>query len=399
MQHGNQGQPLIDSARVKRVLSKSPRSIAALGAVLFALTGLVACGGGVPGGSVASVDGTGISESAFKHWLSVAAISSAVGSGAKPAVPVPPDYATCIAHFKEVNAKELASSGKKTKPLTEAQLKRQCELQYKNYLQEVLGFLISSQWVLAEANNLGIKVSDQEVKKQFEKIKSSQFPSSAEFQKFLTTSGQTISDLLLRVKLNLLSTKIQQKVSKKGTPTQAQVEKYYNENKSRFGAPEKRNVQQILTKTEAEANQAKKEIESGKSFASVAKAKSIDSTTKNNGGLITGLTKGTQAPALDEAMFSAKTNVLSGPVKGPFGYTIFEVKSTTPGSQQSLSQVQSSIKAQLAATQQQEALTKFVKEFKSKWKAKTECLSNYVVADCKEYKATKTTGSTATPEG
>ena len=46
-------------------------------------------------------------------------------------------------------------------------------------------------------------------------------------------SGQTVSDLLLRVKLNLLSQKIQQKIVKgKATPTKAQIEKYYNEHKS-----------------------------------------------------------------------------------------------------------------------------------------------------------------------
>jgi foldase protein PrsA len=383
-------------------VSKSLRFLPALGAVFFALVGLTACGGGVPSGSVAKVDETAITNAAFQHWLGVASTSATAAQVGAPGTPVPPHYTSCIAKLKEIDEKEI--KGLKTKPLTEAQLKQECETRYKNYVQEVLGFLISAQWVINEANSMGVKVSDEEVHKQFEKIKNSQFPTQAEFQKFLKSSGQTVSDLLLRVKLNLLSSKIQQKISKqKANVTQAQVEKYYNENKSRYGTPEKRNVEEILTKTEANAQQAKKEIESGKSFAEVAKAKSVDNTTKNNGGLIAGLTKGTQAPALDEAMFSAKPGVLLGPVKTPFGYTIFRVNSTSPGSQQQLSQVQAAIKAQLAATGQQESLTKFVKEFKARWKAKTECAAGYVVADCKEFKAPKTTTSTtgapATPEG
>ena len=80
-------------------------------------------------------------------------------------------------------------------------------------------------------------------------------------------------------------------------------------------------------------------------------------------------------------------------MKTPFGYYIYEVKSTTPGSQQSLAQAEASIKAQLSSSHQQEALSKFVKEFKKKWTAKTECRSGYVVMDCKGYKAPKT-GST-----
>jgi hypothetical protein len=84
-------------------------------------------------------------------------------------------------------------------------------------------------------------------------------------------------------------------------------------------------------------------------------------------------------------------------VKTPFGFYIFEVKSTTPGSQQSLAQSQASVKAQLLATQQQQALSTFVKNFKKKWMGKTDCRAGFVVSDCKQYKAPKTgTGTTKT---
>ena len=62
------------------------------------------------------------------------------------------------------------------------------------------------------------------------------------------------------------------------------------------------------------------------------------------------MTKGQEEQALDTAIFSAKANVLSGPVKTPFGYYIYEVKSITPGNQQTLAQVEASIKQQLTAT-------------------------------------------------
>jgi len=358
---------------------------------LFALAGLSACGGGIPGNAVVQINGSSITKDTFNHWMAVAASSSA---GPKPVVPEPPNYTACIAHLAATTAKP--AKGQKA-PST-AQLKSQCATQYKALQQEVLGFLISSEWVLGEASSLGVKISDAEVKKQFEKIKTQQFPKAADFEKFLASSGQTVSDLLLRVKLNLVSQKIQQKIVKqKGTVTQAQIVKYYNENKSRFGTPEKRSVEIILTKTEAAAKSAKKEVESGKSFASVAKRVSIDPTSKLNGGLLPEVVKGEEEKALDSAIFSAAKNVLSGPIKTPFGYYVFEVKSAKAGSQQSLAQAQSSIKAQLLATRQQTALSTFVKSFKKKWMAKTECRAGYVVADCKSYKAPKTssTGITA----
>jgi foldase protein PrsA len=359
---------------------------------LFALVGLAACGG-IPGDAVVSVDGKSITKNTFSHWMSVAAASSATAPGGKPSIPDPPKYTQCIAHQKA-----LTKAVKGQTPPTEAQLKSQCEQQYKTLQQEVLGFLISSTWVLGEASSLGVKVSDKEVKKQFEKIKAQQFPKAAEFQKFLKTSGQTVSDLLLRVKLNLLSSKIQQKIVKeKSKVTHAQIEKYYKNNPKRFGVAEKRNLLIILTKTEAQAKKAKREIESGRSFESVAKRVSIDPTSKSNGGKLPGVVKGQEEKALDTAVFSAKKGVLSGPIKTPFGYYIFEVQTITPGSQQTLKQAEASIKSQLTATQQQAALSKFVKEFKKKWQAKTDCRVGFMVADCKGYKAPKT--STTAPPG
>jgi foldase protein PrsA len=368
------------------------RIIPALGAVLFALVGLAACGGGIPGNAVVSVDGKSITKDTFSHWLNVAAASSATSAtAAKPAVPVPPNYTACIAA-----AAAAAKPAKGQAAPTQAALKSQCEQQYKSLQQEVLGFLISSNWVLGEASSLGVKISDKEVEKEFTKIKNQQFPKAAEFQKFLASSGQTVSDLLLRVKLNLLSSKIQKKiVSEKSKVSKAQIEKYFKENPKRFSVAEKRNIEIVLTKTEAQAKKAKQEIESGKSFSSVAKAVSIDPTSKTNGGKLPGVVKGQEEKALDAAVFSAQKGVLSGPVKTPFGYYIFQVESITPGSQQTLKQAEPSIKSQLTATGQQKALSKFVKEFKKKWMAKTECRTGFTVPDCKGYKAPKTTSTSA----
>jgi foldase protein PrsA len=375
-------------------VSKTLRSTSALGAVLFALIGISACGG-ISGDAVVQVNGTGITKTAFGHWMSVAAASSATGTTEKPAVPEPPNYTTCIAHL----AKTSPKPEKGQKAPTTAQLKSECETQYKSLQSEVLGFLISSQWVIGEASSLGVKLSDAEVKKEFTKIKATQFPKASEFEKFLASSGQTVSDLLLRVKLNLLSQKIQKKIVKeKSTVTEAQVAKYYSEHKSKYGTPEKRNVRIVLTKTEAAAASAKKEIESGKSFASVASKVSIDPTSKADGGLLKEVVPGEEEKALDTAIFGASKNVLSGPVKTPFGYYIYEVVSVTAGSQQPLSKVKTTIKEQLVATGQQSALSKFVKEFKKKWMSKTECRSGYSVADCKGYKAPKSSGTAKSVE-
>jgi hypothetical protein len=71
---------------------------------------------------------------------------------------------------------------------------------------EVMGFLVSSDWVLGEAADLNIDVSEAKVRHTFNRIRDEQFPKRREFKVFLRKSGQTVADLLFRVRLNLLST-------------------------------------------------------------------------------------------------------------------------------------------------------------------------------------------------
>jgi foldase protein PrsA len=377
-------------------VNKTFRSITALGAVLFALFGLSACGGGgIPGDAVAKVGSGSITKVAFEHWMKVAAVSTIGATGGEVVVPDPPSYSKCIAHLELSSAKV-----KGAKPPTSSALKSQCETQYKTLLNEVMGYLIASDWVLQEGKAMGIKLSDKEVHKRFEDIKNEQFPKAAEFEKFLKTSGQTVSDLLLRVKLNLMGEKVQSHVVKEHkNVTEAEVKKFYEENKSRFGTPEKRAVYIVLTKTEAAAKSAKQEIESGKSFSDVAKKDSIDPTSKSTGGLLPEVIKGEEEKPLDEAIFSAKTGVLSGPVKTNFGYYIFQVKSVKTGNQQTLAQAKKTIKAEVASSNESKALSAFTKDFKKRWTAKTECLSQYAVLNCKGYKAPKTTSTESTVSG
>lgn len=372
------------------------RSISALGAVFFAAVGLAACGGGIPSDAVVQVGGTPVSKNAFEHWLAVVANSSSASTGAKAVVPDPPSYSACIAHLKESQGK-LAKG--QTAP-SDAQLKAECEQQYDSYKTSALNFLIQSNWIIGQAEEMKISASNAEVEKTFNKLKKEQFPKQSEYEKFLKSTGFTTSDLLLRVKVqSVLSPKIEQKVTKeaKKNVTKAEAEKYFKDHQSLYGQPERRNLLIVLTKHEAEAKAAKAEIESGKSFASVAKARSIDPVSKAKGGELPDVEKGQEEKALSEAVFAAKVKTLSGPIKTPFGYYVFEVTKVLPASQESFSKVEASIKQQLGAERQQKALSAFVKEFKKRWTAKTECKSEYMVELCKGYKAPKTsTGTTST---
>ena len=248
---------------------------------------------------------------------------------------------------------------------------------------------------------MDIKVSDAEVKKSFEKQKKEAFPKAADFEKFLKDSGQTEEDILQRVRLDTLSNKIREKVTKgKDKVTDAQIQEYYNKNKQRFAQPERRDLRIVLTKGKAKAAQAKKALESGQSFKSVAKKYSIDQASKAQGGKLPAVAKGQQEKALDEAIFNAKKGELTGPVKTQFGYYVFDVEQGHPGRPADAGPGQGDHQAELASQNQQKALDSFVKSFRKRWKEKTDCREGYRTQDCKNApKATPTPTAAAPPSG
>jgi foldase protein PrsA len=239
-------------------------------------------------------------------------------------------------------------------------------------------FLISAEWIQQEANSRGIKTSDKEVQKNFQDQKKQSFPKEADYQQFLKTSGQTEQDLLFRVRLDVLSNQVRQKIVQgKGKVTDSEITAYYNKNKSRFATPETRDLNVVLTDKQPAAKKAFAELKSGKSYKVVAKKYSIDQASKSQGGKLPAVAKGQQEKALDTAVFKAKKGQLSGPVKTQFGYYVFTVTKVTPANQQSLEQAKESIRAQLKSQKEQKALDTFVKDFQKKYRKDTECGDDY----------------------
>jgi hypothetical protein len=79
-------------------------------------------------------------------------------------------------------------------------------------LKQVMGFLISSDWIIGEARDRNIVVSEAKVHHTFDRDRAQQFPKRGAFRKFLRQSGQTVADILLRVRLSILSARIQSAV-------------------------------------------------------------------------------------------------------------------------------------------------------------------------------------------
>jgi foldase protein PrsA len=368
-------------------------TLASLATVALSAVAVAGCGNDVPSNGVAKVGDSVIKKSEFDHWL-LTAVKGGQQQGGPTSVPDPPDFKKCIA----AGRKQPAQGG--AKPSTK-QLKTQCKTQYDQLKGDVMQFLIQAQWVQQEAKRQDVKVSDSEVQKDFQTQKKTSFPTAKAYQQFLKTSGLTEQDILFRVKLDTLQRKLTQKVTKdEGKITDQDVSDYYAKNKKRFSQPERRDLNVVVTKTKAKADQAKSAIEGGQSFKSVAKKFSIDQASKAQGGKLPDVTKGQQEKALAKAAFAAKTGKLSGPVKTQFGYYVFEVTKVKKASQQSEKQAAGTIRNVLKSSRGQKALNKFIKDFRNRYKGKTKCADDFRVAECDNApKTSKKTQQQAAPQG
>jgi foldase protein PrsA len=258
-----------------------------------------------------------------------------------------------------------------------------------------MDFLIRAYWYQADAHRLHINLTAAQVQTALATAKKGQFSTDAQFQTFLKSTGQTLADVTYRIRVQQIYTKLLARHPTTVTP--AQISAYYSAHRSSFGTPQKRNMRIILTKTAAQAAAARKALANGQSFAKVAKQDSIDPTTKNKGGVLSGVTAGQQDSALSAAAFapSATVGKLLGPIKGQFGYYIVEVTKITPAQSRSLAQSTKLIKQQLTTQLQTAAQNAVNNNAKSHWKSKTSCKGTYAMADCSGYKApkTSTTGS------
>ncbi len=299
---------------------------------------------------------------------------------------VPSDIGTVSeAEFKLALLRQAAQGGLKKPP-------KPGEEKYEELKKTALGELLDTIWIQGEAEELGISATPKQIATEFAQIKKQNFKTKAEYQKFLKTSHFTRADVLARVKLQLLSTQIQERISKGAPPpSSSEISDYYNASKgTQYTTKATRDVRIVVNKEKAKVEQAKALLEKDDSAASwekVAAKYSSDPTTKSKGGLQAGLSeevlKGKEP--LVGAIFQSPTGEVVGPVNYQGNYFVVEVEKLNPEKVQTLGEVSSQIKTQLTQQVAQEVFSEFVSEYQSKWQSRTFCAPGFVIERCANY--------------
>ena len=288
-------------------LSGNKRAVAiVLGVVLVLLVVLIAATSGFgddspSGDAVAVVDGEEISQEDFDRALGQAAARQGAAKNCQGPSPDDPQFATLR--------------------------------------DEALNDILDQAWILGEAAEQGVEASDREVEEEFQTTREQNFKTEKEYEDFLKQSCFTQEDVDERVRLQVISTKIQEDITANaGDVSEDDARKFYEANEEQFAQPETRNIRIVLNEDPEKAQQAADQLEqdnSPESWKKVAAEFSTDASSKDAGGVRESITEGVFPEAVDAQIFDAPEGEVVGPIETDAGTYVFQVDSineatTTP---------------------------------------------------------------------
>ena len=288
--------------------------------------------------------------------------------------------------------KEVSASEEQLSKLSTAQIVALCVRQKQDSVREsALEALISSRWLVGEAAEQGVGVSESEASRQVAKYVAVQFKSQAEYLRYLKNEHLTPAQKIFEIRASMSSERLKGLIARKAKKrlTEAAIARYYRTHKATFEAPEKRDVRVVRTWTHSAIAGAMAEVRHGKSIAEVAKRVSIDRPSNEHGGLIAGVVRGQEEPGLDQAIFKAKPHTLTGPLHLRKRYYAFEVDKITPASIKPYKQIEDEVREALSKALLEEESARFDAAFQKRWIARTSCAPGYVIVRCRQWRGSR----------
>ncbi len=177
-----------------------------------------------------------------------------------------------------------------------------------------------------ELEKAGVAVSDEEVNRELENFKKAYgFETDEDMSAALIQAGMSLDDL--KNSQILPSLKIKLLFEKSHPATEDELKTYFEENKdSTFATtPKEVKASHILVETKEEADAVLTELNGGKDFAALAKEKSLDPGSKEQGGDLGFFGRGIMNQRFETAAFALAKGETSEVVEADNGFHIIKV--------------------------------------------------------------------------
>jgi foldase protein PrsA len=268
--------------------------------------------------------------------------------------------------------------------------------QYNQVRDQVVTWLVQQDELTQGAKQIGVTISQQDVNKGLDQLKQRYFKGNEKkWQQALKASGETLQQVELQIRAQVLGQKIYNKVTSGVTVSDAAVKKYYEKNQASYTTKASREVRHILVSSKSKAEKIESQLKHGASFAVLAKKYSTDTASAKNGGKLGPITQGEMVPPFDKAAFSLKTGEISPPVKSVYGWHIIQATSPVkPAHVTPFSQLQTQIRTSLLQQKKSAVMTAWSNKLKKQFTGKVHYQAGYQPAA-----TTSSSGGATAPSG
>ena len=257
--------------------------------------------------------------------------------------------------------------------------------------KEVVRELVNQQ---GKKENL--KIDGELIEKELESLRAS-YSTEEEFNKALKARNITLEDIKksMQIDINarqLLNAQIKGKIN----ISDEEVRKYYESNKAKFMRPEayhtrhilaaffppealrKQTIQELQKNKEYFARIAEEridkvmtELKKGEDFEELAKNRSDDESSRENGGDLDFIYKGVFDASFDEAAEKLKPGEISGKIKTRFGFHVIQLIETKPSETAPFEEMKPGIQKHLFLEEAKKQVASYVEKLKKVAKIET----------------------------
>ena len=246
--------------------------------------------------------------------------------------------------------------------------------------RKALEVMIDSKLIQEQATELKLAVTSEEIDRAIEQVKQQNKLDDTTFVEALKTQGYTMDGYRKSLRKQILELKVvSQAVRSRVSVGDEEVRTYYKQNeKAMSGADRQVRLRQILItmsdkmsddEIERKKRVALKVVElarEGRSFGELAKQYSDDEGTKENGGDLGFLSKGTLVDELDEAVQAMEPGDVRGPIRTARGWVVLQLVERKAADIRPFDEVKEALRKQLYDQQVEKAQQSWLKELRKK---------------------------------
>jgi parvulin-like peptidyl-prolyl isomerase len=219
---------------------------------------------------------------------------------------------------------------------------------------------IESKILYRQAQLAGMQVEDFMVEQRLDEVKK-RYPSEAAFQDVLRESGESMSDVRVRLRQQIMAVSMgfqkRRELEKQVAISEADVQQYYRDHLDEFQRKERVLLRRIFLNATSDEERArararlaalKEELDLGASFGELAKRYS-DGPEAEEGGRVGWVERGDLVVALEDAAFGLQAGQTSAIIDTEFGCVLLSIEDREEAGVATLDEVRTEIEPILRA--------------------------------------------------